>query len=298
MNLAQIGVSGHSVRVGPHFTREGGCPNNNLRKKHAVPGRRDPDKVTCTDRASPSTLRRIVPMATEQVEECGDDLALLLEEGTSPEHTARIAKEIGFDDSPVFGARKKKARIRGEVAMINSALIIHAVNEVVNENKAKPIIDEFLRVARMYVFNGLEAQNPQFEERYPERLTEYFEILSQEKPALGLTFSFMRHLGVDPLQNLEGQLKFSAHILAMRKDAIAIVRKAVAATPDDPLVIELFEKIQGWPVDQQKTAVQFFSAVVDGDMAAADKHSEKLTFGNFEVIVQFLNKTMGLEPDR
>ncbi len=161
-------------------------------------------------------------MATENEELCGDELAILLEEGSSAETAGRIAKEIGFNDSPIFGAKKKKARIETEVAILNAAVIICAVNQVVDETNAKPIIDEFLKKSKLYVIEKLERKNPRFPIKYTERLSEYFAILSRDKPVLGWSNSFFRHVGVAPL-NLEGQLAFARHIAAMLKKAMAIV---------------------------------------------------------------------------
>ena len=162
-------------------------------------------------------------MATEEEEMREDDLAALFVVGTSPDNTLRIAKEIGFSVSPIFGAKKKKTQIQTELAMINAALIIFAVNQVVDEIKARPIIDEFLEKLNMSAFKKLEHLDKNFSKKYAERLAQYFGILSKEQPALGLSFSFMSHLGINPIENLEGQLLLTAHISAMLQEAMAIV---------------------------------------------------------------------------
>ncbi len=212
-------------------------------------------------------------MATEEEELYGDDLAMLLEEGASRETAGRIAKEIGFNDNPILGAKRKKTQIETEVAMINAAVIIYAVNQVVDETKAKPIIDEFLKQSNMYVFERLAERDRRFLKKYPERLAEYFEILSRDKPVLGLSFSFLRHMGGDPLKNLEGQLLFSAHLSAMLKEAMAIVEKVNASTTDYPLASELLDDEPN--DDELHPELQYYEAI--------EKHIE--TVGHKETVL-------------
>ncbi|MFX5839836.1 hypothetical protein ABTE60_21220, partial [Acinetobacter baumannii] len=78
------------------------------------------------------------------------------------------------------------------------------MNQRFEHDEAKAIIDPFLSSARKSIFEVLERHDGRFKERYPNRMAEYFELLGQDKAVLGLTFSFMQHLDVDPLKNLKG----------------------------------------------------------------------------------------------
>ena len=98
--------------------------------------------------------------------QCGDLLAMWLEKSSRPDAVKQLVKNTGYNDSPFFGAEKKKVRIVGELVIVNVALAIVAVNQVFGPNDAKAIIDAFLAVARKAVFGFLEGKDPDFKKRY------------------------------------------------------------------------------------------------------------------------------------
>lgn len=158
--------------------------------------------------------------------QCGDLLAMWLEKSSSPDAVKQLVKDTGYNDSPFFGAEKKKVRIVGELVIVNAALAIVAVNQVFGPNDAKAIIDAFLAVARKAVFGFLEGKDPDFKKRYEQRLGEYFKVLSEDKPALAISFCFMKNLGLDPLKNMEGQLQVASRLgdsLTKTLDALSVL---------------------------------------------------------------------------
>ena len=61
--------------------------------------------------------------------QCSDLLAIWLETSSGPDAVKQLVKDTGYNDSPFFGAEKKKVRIVGELVLANTALAIFAVNQ-------------------------------------------------------------------------------------------------------------------------------------------------------------------------
>src|SRR5437762_9422216 len=78
----------------------------------------------------------------------------------------QIVAETGYNDSPWFGAEKKRIRLIGEIVIANCALAIFAVNQVFAGHDAKSIVDAFLASARKPVFSLLETKDKDFKSRY------------------------------------------------------------------------------------------------------------------------------------
>ena len=54
--------------------------------------------------------------------QCGGLLAKWLSNECSPENAKTLAKNIGYNDSPFFGAKKKRTKFIGELVMVNVAV--------------------------------------------------------------------------------------------------------------------------------------------------------------------------------
>jgi hypothetical protein len=143
--------------------------------------------------------------------QAGEFIAMWLQKSSDAAVVKQIVAETGYNDSPLFGAEKRRVRIMAEVVMLNTALAIFAVNQVFSVGDAKPVIDAFLASARKSVFGVIEAKDRTFGERYQQRMTEYFGVLQGERPALGISFAFLRNLELDPLKNLAGQMFVAQH---------------------------------------------------------------------------------------
>lgn len=157
--------------------------------------------------------------------QCGDLLARWLVDACSPGLAKAIAKDVGFNDSPLFGAEKKKIRLMGELVIANSALGIFAVNQVFDAKDARSIIDPFLSAASRSVFEVLEKKDGTFKGRYEQRMPDYFRVLLGDKPALGISFSLIQNLGIDPLRNMQGQLLVAARLGESLKQALDVLKQ-------------------------------------------------------------------------
>jgi hypothetical protein len=138
--------------------------------------------------------------------QCAAILTMWLENECAPEKAKILAKSIGYKDSPFFGAKKKKTKFIGELVLIHVALGIHAVNLVFNRDDAKSIIDPFLLFANKSIFSAIERQDPDFFKNYEKRMAQYFAILSQDNPGIGVSCAFLTNIDLDPLKNMKGQL--------------------------------------------------------------------------------------------
>jgi len=143
------------------------------------------------------------------IEQCADLLTTWLSKESSPDNAKNIAKNIGYNDSPLFGAKKRKTRLIGELTMLNTALVIVAINQVFNENNAKKIIDKFLIISNKSIFSVMEKQYPDFRNTYEKRMAQYFKMIHQENPGVGVSFAFLSNLDLDPLKSINAQLYLS-----------------------------------------------------------------------------------------
>ncbi len=227
--------------------------------------------------------------------QCAGLLSMWLTKNSSPEVCKQIASDIGYNDSPLFGARKKKRRLMGELVMMNTALVIFAVNQRFERNGAKAIIDPFLASSRKSIFEVLEKHDGGFKERYPQRMAEYFEILGQDKAVLGLTFSFMQHLDVDPLKNLKGPLALTVRFGAALKGTLDVLNRMTF--PDSNPVSDFEREIENWPVKQAKIALQIVSDILKGNVINLEERVSELTVDQFRKVEKLLRQIDGSAED-
>ena len=220
--------------------------------------------------------------------QCGDLLAMWLGKASTPEDAKLIAKEVGFNDSPFFGAEKKKVQLMGELVMVNTALAIFAVNQVFDAREAKSIIDPFLSIANKSIFSVIEKKDSDFKRRYELRMSEYFRILSEDKPALGISFSFMSNLGLNPLSNLQGQILVAARFGDSLTKTLDVLRRMTLSS-GSPLQ-EFEGEIESWPVGQAKTALLLIKAILSGNSELIDKLYPELTVSQFKAVEAVIRK--------
>jgi len=218
----------------------------------------------------------------------GDLLATWLGEACAPENAKLVAKEVGFNDSPFFGAEKKKIKLMGEFVMVNTALAIFAVNQVFDAREAKSIIDPFLSIANKSIFNVIEKKDSDFRRRYELRMADYFRVLSQAQPALGLSFSFMKNLDLDPVSNYQGQLLVAARFGASLTKTLDAIRRMPLSSANP---IQVFEReIESWPLGQGKIALSLIKAILSGNTELIDKLYPELTVSQFKAVEAVLRK--------
>ncbi len=157
--------------------------------------------------------------------QCGDLLTTWLSKECSPDNAKTIAKNIGYNDSPFFGAKKKKTKLIGELVMVKVALVIYAVNQVFDPKNAKSIIDSFLSISSKSIFSAIEGQDPDFRNKYKRRMAQYFELLHKDNPRLGLSFAFLTNLNMDPLKNMKGQVIVSTEFGESLSETIDVLQR-------------------------------------------------------------------------
>lgn len=148
-----------------------------------------------------------------------------LEKNSGPDAVRQIVKETGYNDSPFFGAERQRVRVIGEVATVNTALVIFAVNQVFVLEDARVLIDTFLGGARGSVFQVIETKDPGFARRYEQRMAEYFQVLSEDKPGLGISFCFLRNLDLDPIKSMQAQVRVAARLGKALGETIDMLRR-------------------------------------------------------------------------
>ncbi|MFT4257625.1 MAG: hypothetical protein QM599_11825 [Pseudoxanthomonas sp.] len=206
-------------------------------------------------------------MTVITVGQCGDLLASFVGNRSSAEEAKAIAKMIGYNDSPLFGARKKRVALVSELAMLYAALVIFSANQAFNQVTAKAVIDSFLDCARRKVFIHIEKEISNFSGIYSKRMSEYFPIFHQDRAPLGLSFSLMQNLGIDPLNNLQGQLTLTGHIASKMDETIKILKGlTVIGQPSPPDKVDEGKK-QNAEIDKKITvtidSMEQFMAITD-----------------------------------
>jgi len=213
------------------------------------------------------------PMSEQQ---CGDLLAMWLGKACSPESAKAVAKEAGYNDSPFFGAKKKKIKLTSEIVMLNTALVIFAVNQVFEELQAKSIIDSFLAISNKSIFSVIEKKDSTFSIRYEKRLAKYFKILHEENLGIGISFHFLTYIDIDPLKSMQAQLLISDRFgksLSQTIDILKSIDIEGRSKKQNPIDL-LYEEAQNWPDDQAKTAFQLIQNVLSGEGDVDDLFGE------------------------
>lgn len=220
--------------------------------------------------------------------QCGNLLSMWLQKSSSPDIAKLVAKEIGFNDSPLFGAEKKKIKLIGELVMVNTALAIYAVNQVFDASASKAIIDPFLSISKKSIFSVIEKKDNEFKKKYEQRMAEYFSILSKDKPSLGLSFSFMKYLSLDPLKNMQGQILIAARFGDSLSKTLDVLRRMTLQS-NNPLK-EFEREIEDWPVEQARIALQLIKATINGDSETIEKLYPELTVAQFKAVASVIEK--------
>ena len=137
-------------------------------------------------------------MRPEIENQCSVLLSVWLQQKCSSDEVKKIAKNIKYKRFSLF--KVNHACLSSELAIINTAFAIFAVNLVFSTSDAKEIIDDFLSIVRRTTFSLLERSDTDFKKKYESRMEEYFHILKSENSTSAisaLTNSFVNHLGLN-----------------------------------------------------------------------------------------------------
>jgi hypothetical protein len=237
--------------------------------------------------------------------DCGNMLSVFLGSRASAESAKELAKEVGYNDSPLFGAKKKRVALISELVMFYSALVIFASNRIFNQTVAKSVVDAFLLHAKGRVFSHLEKELPSFSSIYAARLEEYFPIFHQDKAPLGLSFALMKHLGLDPMKNLEGQLWLARQIGMTLDETLEILRGLRVSAPgierqveDDQdgkermrrATDEFMGATSHWEGKDKLTAITIIGAALEGNSEAIAPLIQDLTLEQARIVRRFLEQ--------
>jgi hypothetical protein len=80
--------------------------------------------------------------------DCGNMLAVFLGRRASTENAKELAKAVGYNDFPFFGAKKKRVALISERVIFYSALVIFASNRICSQAATKAVVDAFLSTPR------------------------------------------------------------------------------------------------------------------------------------------------------
>ncbi len=130
-------------------------------------------------------------------------LVMWVSKQCSPESSKALANAIGYNDTPLFFKKRKKARLVTEIIIANTAVAIFATNLAVNPDRAKSVIDAYLDSAKTTMFVPLERVNPNFSSQYQKRISVYFSLL-QSNSIPEMVSSFLTELGVNASSSSKG----------------------------------------------------------------------------------------------
>jgi hypothetical protein len=211
---------------------------------------------------------------------CAESLSKWIAENSTPEDCKRIADSIGYNYSPILGRTKQRNRILFEVIIVNTILAMYATNETSDEIYTKLIIDGFLEVLRISIFDIMAEKDSSFSEIYTARMYNYRQCFEGGFPIVCITDEFMRHLNVDRKNPIMSELALIAEFSAFFKGATDVFRdekiaRAKAKREMDP-VLDFVNDIASWPDEERAMAFQMAIDVLD-DKERADYglHAEK-----------------------
>ena len=144
----------------------------------------------------------------------GDILSMRLEKVSSVENLKELTKKIGYNDSPLFGAKKAKIRVMSEFVFANSAVIVAALNDVFPTFDALSIAKNFSDSAQKSMFVHIASQNSDFSKQYKERVGSGLSCGSYVAglttagvvPPIIFAMKFLQNLGIDSENNWETTL--------------------------------------------------------------------------------------------
>lgn len=153
-------------------------------------------------------------MRPEIENQCSVLLGVWLQQKCSSEEVKKIATNIKYKKFSLFNT--SQTYLFSEIAIINTAFAIFAVNLAFSTPEAKEIIDGFLSVARKTIFSPLEKSDKNFKRKYESRIEEYFRILKCNDVTTAipaLTNSFIDHLGLNRHKQPSASVILAIHFL-------------------------------------------------------------------------------------
>lgn len=129
--------------------------------------------------------------------ECGDFLARMVRGGCSPFAVKQVLEATGYNYEPVLGKKRKQVRFIGELMSVKSSIITHAVNEALDLETAKKIVDALEENAVESHLSAMQEHDSSFTRRHAERLRQYSALLQKGEPGERLASVFLGHIGIN-----------------------------------------------------------------------------------------------------
>lgn len=225
-------------------------------------------------------------------EDCSLLLAQFFLTNTNDSLAKAMAKKLGIKHSLFWGGKKQLNKVLEELAILHSALVIDTVNCTFEEEACKAVIDPFLAKLKKSFFSQLESKNKDFKKNYEKHINRYFKDLTGENPGLGLSFSFIENIGLNPLRNLQGQLFLVSYLHEAKSRITTILGSATIvqeAAITDPFR-EFEEKMEDWPEKEAYFAVKTVKTIITGDNEEYEKLWPQLTLNQMRVIAELMER--------
>lgn len=242
----------------------------------------NPRPATPAQPASPTQQKSGRPGIRTSAQ-CGQFLSMWLTKCTTANGADIVAKSLGLDNLSSQERTKKLARLRRELAVVNTSLIITAVNAVFDQTQSKAIIDTFLAGARSTLFEDIESSFPSFPRLYQERMEGYYNALSQPNAPLAISFAFMQNMEIDPTSDVMVQAAVSGALGTMMRTTLDMLRETktgMTAPPSQTMsdaeidttigsLEQFMSQISEWPEQVRTKALTIVNLVLDGKSTEA-----------------------------
>lgn len=222
-------------------------------------------------------------------QQTGDLLAKWLLKAASVDVASNWGREVGYGDSPLFGPARRHSQLFEEVALLHGAIAIFAVGHALPNPHGKAVVEAFAALAQASLFPAFEQHDPAFKGRWVERRARYTKLLQADRQAVAASIAFMHYLELDPLRNLEGQVRCAARISQAVVDAQGVLGHVRLKRPRSAQ--DAFEeRIRDWPAPQADSALRLFRALRDGRVEEAGRFYDRLTVAQSRAVHEALDE--------
>lgn len=145
-------------------------------------------------------------MAEVSAEKYGNLLADWLEESSSLQRAQDLANNLNYNLAPFWGAKKRRARFRGELLAANTALALFLIKHAFGEDRYASVSMWLLIIKKARVIPRTEENTPGLLRSHETRVNEYSEVLSNGASSVGMAIVFVRTLGLPIVGTIHEQI--------------------------------------------------------------------------------------------
>lgn len=162
---------------------------------------------------------------------CGTFLASRVAAACNSEAARSVARQIGYKDTPFFGAKKRQTRLMAEYLIVHVALAIHAANVAFSVDHSRAVIDTMIDALGGRVFGRFEEFYGGFKTEYSVRMREYVAVFEHNAPLDTIAPVFTGGLGIDSLSNAAAVFAAMEPITRFFDDTVNGLRRITLADP-------------------------------------------------------------------